>query len=85
MQFPVQLGNLGDLQQDYDNHFRENAFTGSPNGQHYQPSMAMHDQLFVHQYSPPQGTSQVGTVRRVAEPQPKNYIFANQGPHDFRT
>jgi hypothetical protein len=43
------------------------------------PVSAMPD-LPVHQYWPPQGSF----MRRPTEPQAKNFIFANQGPSDFR-
>jgi hypothetical protein len=50
------------------------------------PVSAMPDFL-VHQYTPPQGTLDINgnLIRRIAEPQPKSYIFANQGPGDFRS
>jgi hypothetical protein len=50
------------------------------------PVSAMPDFL-VHQYTPPHGTVDINgnLIRRTAEPQPKSYIFANQGPGDFRS
>ncbi|KAK5172428.1 hypothetical protein BJ546DRAFT_1062130 [Cryomyces antarcticus] len=39
----------------------------------------------VHEYSPPHPVAQSGTPRKSSQgSQPKNYIFANQGPGDFR-
>ncbi|KAL0260993.1 hypothetical protein SLS55_004685 [Diplodia seriata] len=57
------------------------------NGQ-MQHHMGMHQQgFYVHQYSPPDGSSGHGgqtSSRRQSEMQPKNYIFANQTPGDFK-
>ncbi|TKA38658.1 hypothetical protein B0A49_13988, partial [Cryomyces minteri] len=39
----------------------------------------------VHEYSPPHPVAQSGTLQKPSQDsQPKNYIFANQGPGDFR-
>ena len=83
MQFPVQATNVVDFQPNYDLHFNDTGFNGLANGQTFQQQMQMH-QFMVQEYSPPQGNGQMGAVRRPPESQPKNYIFANQGPHDFR-
>lgn len=47
------------------------------------PVSAMPDFL-VNQYVPP-GDGIHGHMRRTTAPEAKNYIFANQGPRDFRT
>lgn len=55
---------------------------------HMQQHMNMHQpEFYVHQYSPPDGSSGPGgqaNSRRQNEMQPKNYIFANQTPGDFK-
>ncbi|EKG19392.1 Homeobox [Macrophomina phaseolina MS6] len=55
---------------------------------HMQQHMNMQQpDFYVHQYSPPDGTTGQGTQmnsRRQSEMQPKNYIFANQTPGDFK-
>jgi hypothetical protein len=51
----------------------------------FAPQVSAMPDFLVHQYTPPQGTDMNGNLlRRPAEPQPKSYIFANQGPGDFR-
>lgn len=81
MHYPVQATNVGDLQPNYDQ-FNDMFFNGFPNGQYQQP-IQMH-QFMVQEYAPPPMNGHPGAVRRPSEPQPKAYIFANQGPHDFR-
>ncbi|KAF2189508.1 hypothetical protein K469DRAFT_682947 [Zopfia rhizophila CBS 207.26] len=84
MQFPVQLGSVGDLQLNYDQQFKDISLQGITHNVPFAPSINAMPELFVHEYSPPQGSAQASILRRPAEPQHKNYIFANQGPHDFR-
>lgn len=51
----------------------------------FAPPPGMVPQFLVHEYSPPQASDPHGNlVRRTTDPQPKSYIFANQGPGDFR-
>ncbi|EMD61637.1 hypothetical protein COCSADRAFT_233623 [Bipolaris sorokiniana ND90Pr] len=51
----------------------------------FAPQVSAMPDFLVHQYNPPQGTNpaQGNFMRRPNEPQPKSYIFANQGPGDF--
>jgi len=50
----------------------------------FAPQLSTVPDFLVHQYTPPQGTDSHGNLlRRPTEPQPKSYIFANQGPGDF--
>ncbi|OCK78784.1 hypothetical protein K432DRAFT_280264, partial [Lepidopterella palustris CBS 459.81] len=93
MQFPVQLGNVaGDLQISYNYQYKDETMNGfhrnalqntSHDSLSGQPSVSM-PEFFVHEYSPPQAVSQDSLPPRQAETQPKTYIFANHGPHDFR-
>lgn len=93
MQFPVQPANIaGDLQLSYNYQYKEGAMNGfqknfmassSQESLPGQPSASM-PEFFVHEYSPPQAAGRTSLPPRSLETQPKNYIFANQGPHDFR-
>ncbi|KAK7534658.1 hypothetical protein IWX49DRAFT_510556 [Phyllosticta citricarpa] len=50
---------------------------------HHMPGNMQQD-LFVHQYSPPDPPGFGGNAPRRRESQPKSYIFANQTPGDFK-
>ena len=78
MRFPVQLGDL-----QYDEKFGDMSLNGITHNVPFAPPACM-PEFLVHEYSPPQGTGPGGMFRRTNEPQPKSYIFANQGPGDFR-
>ncbi len=56
------------------------ALLNSAQGQ--QPAVS---DLTVHQYTPPPGAAEAGSNPRPRDSQPKNYIFANQGPNDFQS
>lgn len=88
----LQLAHPMQFAQDPSMNFGKHPQTGmgySPNMAHGQMQhMNMHQpDFYVHQYSPPDGTTGHGTQmnsRRQSEMQPKNYIFANQTPGDFK-
>jgi hypothetical protein len=68
----------------YDD-FKEMSLSGIHHNVPFAPQVSAMPDFLVHQYTPPQGTDSHGNLlRRPTEPQPKNYIFANQGPGDFR-
>ncbi|KAJ4301847.1 hypothetical protein N0V90_003943 [Kalmusia sp. IMI 367209] len=50
----------------------------------FAPPVSALPDFLVHHYSPPVDGVH-GHMRRTTEPQAKNYIFANQGPRDFRS
>ena len=78
MQYPGQFGNF-----TYDD-IRDMSLSGIHHDVPFAPRVSAMPDFLVHQYSPPQGDPHSNFLRRTTEPQPKNYIFANQGPHDFR-
>ncbi|KAF2691324.1 hypothetical protein K458DRAFT_287175 [Lentithecium fluviatile CBS 122367] len=78
MQYPGQFGNF-----TYDD-IRDMSLSGIHHDVPFAPRVSNMPDFLVHQYSPPQGGPHANLMRRTTEPQPKNYIFANQGPHDFR-
>ncbi|EOD52116.1 putative homeobox domain-containing protein [Neofusicoccum parvum UCRNP2] len=102
MQYAVPMVNAdGDLQLAHPMQFAQDPSMGfgkQPQpGMGYSPEMAnghMHQHMnmhqpdfYVHQYSPPDGSSGPGgqaNSRRQNEMQPKSYIFANQTPGDFK-
>lgn len=77
MQFPVQFGDM------YDEKFGDLSLHGITHNVPFAPPALM-PEFLVHEYSPPQGFGPGMMLRRTTEPQPKSYIFANQGPGDFR-
>jgi hypothetical protein len=51
----------------------------------FAPRPSQAPEFLVHEFVPPHGSdAQSGMYRRSLEPQSKNYIFANQGPRDFK-
>ncbi|KAF1943188.1 hypothetical protein EJ02DRAFT_144147 [Clathrospora elynae] len=75
----LQNGNM-----NYDD-FKDVSLSGIHHNVPFAPQVSAMPDFLVHQYTPPQGIDSNGNLlRRAAEPQPKNYIFANQGPGDFR-
>jgi hypothetical protein len=79
MQYPVQFGDM-----HYD-HFKDMSLNGIHHNVPFAPPVAM-PEFLVHEYTPPNGAGpHANLLRRTTEPQPKSYIFANQGPHDFRS
>ncbi|KAF2813412.1 uncharacterized protein BDZ99DRAFT_486657 [Mytilinidion resinicola] len=85
MQYPVQPGNVaGDLQINYNFYNKDYMPTTSQENHQGQPNSTM-PEFYVHEYSPPQPVGEANLPRRQQlDTQPKNYIFANQGPRDFR-
>lgn len=79
LQYP---GHFGDF--NYDD-FKDISLSNINHNIPFAPPVSAMPDFLVHHYSPPQGTGpHAALLRRTTEPQPKNYIFANQGPHDFR-
>jgi hypothetical protein len=79
MQFGVQIGDM------YNGKFDDFSLHGISHNVPFAPPACM-PEFLVHEYSPPNGIGGPGTLlRRTTEPQPKSYIFANQGPGDFRS
>lgn len=75
----MQAGNM-----HYDE-FKDMSLSGIHHNVPFAPQVSAMPDFLVHQYTPPQGTDSHGNLlRRTTEPQPKSYIFANQGPGDFR-
>jgi hypothetical protein len=70
-------GNLG-----YD----EISLNGISHNVPFAPPVSSMPDFLVHQYTPSQGATDMhgNTIRRMTG-QPKSYIFANQGPGDFRS
>lgn len=67
----------------YDD-FKDMSLSGIHHNVPFAPQVSAMPDFLVHQYNPPQGNDAHGNLlRRTAEPQPKSYIFANQGPGDF--
>ncbi|OJD37586.1 homeobox domain-containing protein [Diplodia corticola] len=102
MQYAVPMVNAdGDLQMAHPMQFAQDpsmnygkqsqptiAFSPDMGNSQMQHHMGMHQpSLYVHHYSPPDGSSGHGgqaNSRRPSEMQPKSYIFANQTPGDFK-
>ncbi|KAF2120961.1 hypothetical protein BDV96DRAFT_484516 [Lophiotrema nucula] len=79
IQFPVQYGDS-----IYDQKFQDISLEGISHNVPFAPPLAM-PEFLVHEYTPPHGMGGPPTLyRRTTEPQPKSYIFANQGPRDFK-
>jgi hypothetical protein len=74
LQQPLQLRDL------YDGQFSDMSFSNISHNVPFAPSM-MPD--FVP-YMPPHGQGSGNMLQGAPEPQQKSYIFANQGPGDFR-
>ena len=75
----LQTGNL-----NYDD-FKDISLNGIHHNVPFAPPVSAMPDFLVHQYNPPEGTDMHGNLlRRAGEPQPKSFIFANQGPSDFR-
>jgi hypothetical protein len=76
MQFPLQLRDM------YDGNFGDMSFNGITHNVPFAPPAYMSD-FFIHEYPRTQGPGE-NILRGPAEPPQKNYVFANQGPGDFR-
>ncbi|KAF2856348.1 hypothetical protein T440DRAFT_439318 [Plenodomus tracheiphilus IPT5] len=69
---------------NYDD-YKDVSLNSIHHGIPFAPPVSSMPDFLVHQYSPPQGNDPHGhMLRRATEPQNKSYIFANQGPGDFR-
>lgn len=69
---------------NYDD-FKDISLNGIHHNVPFAPPVSSMPDFLVHQYTPPNGTDANGNLlRRPTEPQPKSFIFANQGPSDFR-
>jgi hypothetical protein len=52
----------------------------------FAPRPSQAPEFLVHEFIPPQGNDNHSNMyRRSAAPEAKNYIFANQGPRDFKS
>lgn len=79
MQYPVGLDNF-----NYDD-FKDISLNGITHNVPFAPPVSAMPDFLVHEYNPPHGGGpHAALLRRTTEPQPKSYIFANQGPGDFR-
>jgi hypothetical protein len=72
---------------NYDD-YKDLSLSGIHHNVPFAPQVSAMPDFLVHQYNPPQGgggnnPAQGNFMRRPNEPQPKSYIFANQGPGDF--
>ncbi|KAI8936322.1 hypothetical protein NX059_006738 [Plenodomus lindquistii] len=67
------------------NDYKDVSLNSIHHGIPFAPPVSSMPDFLVHEYSPPQGDDQHGhMLRRASENQNKSYIFANQGPGDFR-
>ncbi|KAL6704023.1 hypothetical protein ACN47E_008874 [Coniothyrium glycines] len=65
--------------------FKDISLDGIHHNVPFAPPSNMVPQFLVHEYSPPQASDESGnSVRRAGEPHARSYVFANQGPGDFR-
>lgn len=79
MQYPVQYGDY-----QYD-HYKDMSLQGITHNVPFAPPIAM-PEFLVHEYTPPHGVGPHShLLRRTTEPQPKQFIFANQSQKDFRS
>jgi hypothetical protein len=77
-QYPVQYGDY-----DYDN-YEDMSLQGITHNVPFAPPIAM-PEFLVHEYNPPHGVGPHShLLRRTIDPQPKQFIFANQSQKDFR-
>jgi hypothetical protein len=79
MQYPVQYGDY-----PYDP-YKDISLEGISHNVPFAPPIAM-PEFLVHEYTPPHGIGpHAHMLRRTTEPQPKQFIFANQSQKDFRS
>jgi hypothetical protein len=77
-QYSVQYGDY-----HYD-HYEDMSLEGITHNVPFAPPIAM-PEFLVHEYNPPHGVGPHShLLRRTMEPQPKQFIFANQSQKDFR-
>ncbi|KAF1951500.1 hypothetical protein CC80DRAFT_424817 [Byssothecium circinans] len=80
MMYAGRFGNLS-----YDD-FSDVSLSGITHNVPFAPPVSAMPDFLVNQYVPPLGPGPHGMyMRRPNEPQAKNFIFANQGPSDFRS
>ncbi|KAF2018778.1 hypothetical protein BU24DRAFT_405533 [Aaosphaeria arxii CBS 175.79] len=78
MQYSMQFNDM------YDQKYMDMSMNGIHHNVPFAPPAVM-PEFLVHEYLPPTGMGPGQMMRRTTEPQPKSYIFANQGPGDFRS
>ena len=67
------------------NDYKDISLNSIRHGIPFAPPISSMPDFLVHQYAPPQTSDTNGQmIRRTTEAQNKSYIFANQGPGDFR-
>ncbi|KAF1840818.1 uncharacterized protein K460DRAFT_410222 [Cucurbitaria berberidis CBS 394.84] len=86
-QTQVEEGNMQYLQSGNINYndYKDISLNSIHHNIPFAPPVSSMPDFLVHQYTPPDGTDPHGNlIRRATEAQPKSFIFANQGPSDFR-
>lgn len=69
----------------YDD-YKDISLTNISHNVPFAPRPSQAPEFLVHEFIPPQGNDMHGNMyRRTNEAQAKNYIFANQGPRDFKS
>ncbi|KAF2656503.1 hypothetical protein K491DRAFT_372109 [Lophiostoma macrostomum CBS 122681] len=76
-------GNLSGT--PFDERYGDLSLQGITHNVPFAPPVSYMPELMFQQYAPPQGADAPPFHRRSTEPQQKSYIFANQGPGDFRS
>jgi hypothetical protein len=69
----------------FDERYGDLSLQGISHNVPFAPPVNYMPELMFQQYAPPQGADAPPFIRRSTEPQQKSYIFANQGPGDFRS
>jgi hypothetical protein len=68
------------------NDYKEISLTNMPHNVPFAPRPSQAPEFLVHEFIPPHGSSAQGHMyRQSSDSQSKNYIFANQGPRDFKS
>ncbi|KAJ4354602.1 uncharacterized protein N0V89_006339 [Didymosphaeria variabile] len=67
------------------NNYDDISLSGIQHNVPFAPPVSAMPDFLVNQYIPPSGDGFHGHMRRTTAPEAKNYIFANQGPRDFRS
>jgi hypothetical protein len=70
---------------NYDD-YKDISLTNIAHNVPFAPRPSQAPEFLVHEFIPPNGNDMNGNMyRRPSEAQAKNYIFANQGPRDFKS
>jgi hypothetical protein len=69
---------------NYDD-YKDISLTNIAHNVPFAPRPSQAPEFLVHEFRPPPGTDMNGNMYRRPESQAKNYIFANQGPRDFKS